>query len=121
MKDMIKYILCVVYILFSVSGLTLIKISSNQVSSQTYTIPILGIAISWWTLAGIFCYGTSFCIYLGVVSKFDLGLIIPLLGGIVNILILLVSFFILKEKLTINMIVGALIITVGIVVMNIKK
>ncbi len=116
-----RYLLCVVYIFFSVSGLTLIKIGSNQPASMGICIPIIDLVISKQTILGIICYGISFCLYLGVVSKFDLGLIIPILGGIVNILIVIISFSILKERITMNMVLGALIISIGIIIMNIGR
>ncbi len=118
---MLRFVLCALYVVFSVSGLTLVKLGSIQASGQEFVIPFLDMSITKMTLAGILCYGISFCLYMGVVSKFDLGIIIPILGGIVNILILLVSCFILKEKLTPNMIAGALIIIAGIIVMNLNQ
>ncbi len=113
----LKYILCAIYIFFSVSGLTLIKMGSNM-TGEGIVLPFINISLSICTIFGIMCYGISFCLYLGVVSSFDLGFIIPIVGGVVNICILLVSFFLLKEKLTVNMIVGAVIVIVGIVIMN---
>lgn len=118
---MIKIILCVLYVCFSVSGLTLVKLGSTQIGGQVFVVPILDLPLSGMTFLGIACYGISFCLYLGVISKFDLGIAIPILGGIINVLILLISWFILKEKLTPNAIIGALIITVGVIIMNIKK
>lgn len=116
-----KYLLCAVYVLFSVSGLTLIKLGSTEAAGSSFLIPFIHMRITLLSLAGIFCYGISFCLYMGVVSKFDLGIIIPILGGIVNILILAVSWWILKENLTFNSVLGAIIIIVGIVVMNINR
>ncbi|MDE6743538.1 MAG: hypothetical protein K2J95_06645 [Lachnospiraceae bacterium] len=116
---MIKYILFVIYLLFSVSGLTLFKVGSMQESELT--IPVVNVVLSKWTLLGILCYGLSFLIYLYVISKFDLGVIIPIIGGVVNILILLVSYFILKESLSACSIIGAVIISIGIVIMNLGK
>lgn len=114
----IKVILCGIYVMFSVSGLVLIKMGSNTISEKGITIPIIGINLTALTIFGIMCYGISFCLYLGVVSNFDIGFIIPLLGGIVNVLILLASIFILREGLGLKSIIGALIIVVGIMVMN---
>lgn len=118
--SMIKYILCILYVVFSVSGLTLVKVGSEQ-SNGNLVIPIIEMSVSKLTLVGLIFYSMSFCLYMGVISKFDLGIIIPILGGIINIAILGVSYFILKEHLTLNMIIGAIVITVGIVIMNIKK
>lgn len=116
---MIKYILCVVYLFFSVSGLTLFKVGSMQEGGLT--IPLVNVVLSKWSLIGMVCYGFSFLIYLCVISKFDLGVIIPIIGGVINILILAVSYFILKENLSTWSIVGAIIISIGIVIMNIGK
>lgn len=120
-NNMIKYLLCVLYVIFSVSGLTLVKMGSNQNISGNFMLPVIGMYISKMTLTGLIFYGMSFCLYMGVISKFDLGIIIPILGGIVNIAILGVSYFVLKEHLSLNMVIGAMIITIGIVIMNIKR
>lgn len=116
---MVKYILCAIYVCFSVSGLTLIKLGSMQPKDRGWIVPIIGIIINKWSFLGILCYGISFCLYLGVVSKFNLGVIIPILGGIVNILIIIIACVFLKESLTLNMVIGAVIISIGIVIMNI--
>ena len=57
---------------------------------------------------------------MGVITKFDLGVIIPIVGGIINILIMISAIVVLKEKLTLNAIIGAVIIVFGIIIMNIK-
>ncbi len=117
-KEMAKYILCAIYVLFSVSGLLIIKIASTAESTKSFVVPLLNFKVSWLSILGIICYGISFCLYLGVVSNFNIGFIIPLLGGVVNVLILLASTFILREGLGLKSIIGALIIVVGIMVMN---
>ena len=57
---------------------------------------------------------------MGVITNFDLGVIIPIVGGIINILIMISAIVVLKEKLTLNAIIGAVIIVFGIIIMNIK-
>lgn len=112
-----KYILCLVYVFFSVAGLTCIKIGSAE--NAGICIPLLEITINKLSLIGIMSYGISFILYLGVISKFDLGVIIPIIGGIINIAVLGVSIFILKESLSSNMIIGAITVIIGIIIMNI--
>ena len=114
----IRYSLCVLYVLLSVSGLTLIKLASLHNSNTYFVVPILNVKLSWISLIGLFCYGLSFCVYLGVVNNFQLGFIIPLLGGIVNILIVIMSILLLKENLSVNAIIGGIVIIVGIFIMN---
>ena len=94
---MLKYILCAVYVCFSVAGLTLIKIGGSQPASEGIMIPIVDMLITKYSILGIMCYGISFCLYICVVNKFDLGIIIPILGGIVNILIILID---IMEKIS---------------------
>lgn len=113
------YILCAAYVIFSVSGLTLFKIGSS-ITEGGFCVPVLNFMLNGYSFAGICCYGISFLLYLGVVSKFNLGFIIPIVGGIVNIAILLISIFLLKETISINMILGAFIVVLGIAIMNWK-
>lgn len=117
---MLKYILCGIYVFFSVSGLTLIKIGSNKTLGYSFEIPVISTSVSIWSFVGIICYAISFLLYLIVISKFNLGFIIPILGGVINIMILIVAYFILKEALTFHMLLGAVIIVIGIVIMNIS-
>ena len=116
---MIKIILCVLYVFFSVTGLVLFKYASNH-ANNSVMVPVLGIVLSKYSLIGLICYGISFVLYISVISKFDLGYIIPIIGGVNNILIILASVILLNEVLTLNVIIGAVIVTVGIVVMNLK-
>ena len=120
METVSKYILCVIYVIFSVSGLTFIKIGSRQ-ETYNHIVPLFDISVSIWSLVGIICYGISFFLYLALISKFDLGIIIPLLGGIINIFILVIAYTILKERITLNMVIGAIIIITGIFVMNVHN
>lgn len=120
-KTMLKYVFCVIYIIFSVSGLTLVKMGSDPGMKNSFVIPVIDMNVSMITLIGMFCYGISFCLYMGIISKFDIGIIVPIMNGIVNIMIILMAYFVLKEKLTVNMVVGALVIVAGIFIMNVKK
>lgn len=116
----VKYILCLVYVFFAVLGLSLIKYAGNHCENGNFIVPMIGIPVSFYSFAGIVCYSVSFFLYLGVISKFDLGVIIPILTGVMNILVLLVSVIIFKEKLSYNAIAGAAFIIAGIIIMNLK-
>lgn len=115
-----KYILCLFYILFSVSGLIFMKSGSSNTDLVGVQIPIVNMMINKVSLFGYFCYGISFILYSFVISKFDLGVVIPILGGIINIIILLAAVFIFHESLTKYSLIGASVIILGIVIMNIK-
>ncbi len=114
-----RYFLCIIYIIFSVSGLIIIKMGNDAQINKFLTIPLINLNLSWLSVIGIICYGISFCLYLGIIANYKIGIIIPILGGIVNIAILAASTLLFKEQLGIKSIIGALIIIVGIVIMNI--
>lgn len=118
LKENSKILICILYVLFSVSGLVVIKIGNSIELSRGFTIPFINLHLSLISVLGILFYGISFCLYMGVVANFDIGFIIPLLGGIINILILVASIFILKEGLSMRAVIGALIVVFGIAVMN---
>lgn len=117
---MAKYIICISYIFFSISGLTLMKLASVRTAGKSLAVPVIGITVSALSLCGMACYAISFFLYLGVISSFRLSIVIPVLGGVVNIIILIVSYVILKEEMTVHTAVGAVIVIVGIVIMNLK-
>ncbi len=101
-------------------GINAYQVGGSQEINSHLEIPIVNIAVSIWSFVGIICYAISFLLYLIVISKFNLGFIIPILGGVINIMILIVAYFILKEALTFHMLLGAVIIVIGIVIMNIS-
>jgi multidrug transporter EmrE-like cation transporter len=70
---------------------------------------------------GIALYGTSFLLYTFLISKYDLGYIIPLTTAFVYVLIFFASFFIFKELFTVFKITGIFLILMGIVLLNLKK
>ena len=55
------------------------------------------------------------------VIMFDLSYIYPIVTGIVQILSLIASKVVFKENMTLQSIIGACIIIIGIVVMNLPK
>ena len=120
-EEIMKYVFCVIYICFSITGLVLMMLGSQQAQTKSLTIPVIGIAVSALSLCGMVCYGISFCLYLGIISRFSLSMVIPILGGIVNILVLIVSYTVLKEEMAMNTVIGAILVIFGIVIMNLNK
>lgn len=73
------------------------------------------------TVVGVALYGLSFIIYLYLLSKYDLGYIIPLTTALVYIVIFTASYFIFKEVFTPLKILGIVMILTGLVFLNLKK
>ena len=72
------------------------------------------------SLVGYMCYGISFLLYTVIISKFELGYISPILSGVVQIVTLIVAFFVFKEQFSLNAGIGAAMIIAGVIIMNWK-
>ena len=115
-----QYILCVVYLIFSLSGMTFMKLGSMAENMKAILVPVVNLRITTLSLVGYLCYGISFLMYTVIITKFDLGYISPILTGISNIGVLVIAFFVFKEHFTVASAIGAVLIIAGVMIMNIK-
>jgi drug/metabolite transporter (DMT)-like permease len=74
-----------------------------------------------YLILGVFLYGTSFILYTYLLSKYDLGYIIPLTTALVYSVIFIASFIIFKESFTLIKVLGITLILVGLALLNLKK
>ena len=74
-----------------------------------------------YTLLGLFFYGVSFITYVYLISKHDLGYIIPLAAAFVYILIFIGSAVVFKEIFTLTKVIGICLILGGLIFLNLKK
>ena len=119
-RKIMQYVLIGVYLCLTVAGLVFMKLGGNpgslEVKDGTVT---LGMSII--SGIGLVCYLCSFFFFLRVVIMFDLSYIYPIVTGIVQILTLVASALVFKEHMTAQSVIGAIIIIVGIIIMNFKK
>ena len=66
---------------------------------------------------GILVMTISFCLNLGLLQHFDLSYLYPFQGSSI-IIITLLAAIILKERLTLRLIAGTLLITAGVVLVS---
>jgi len=69
---------------------------------------------------GFVCYIGSFLLFTRIVVIFDLSYIFPLCTGIVQVVTLIASYYVFKEKISVYGLIGASLIIIGVIVMNIK-
>jgi uncharacterized membrane protein len=69
--------------------------------------------------AGMFSMTISFLLNLGLLQRFDLSYLYPF-QGLSVIIITLMAAVILKEKLTMQLTIGALLITAGVVLVSLS-
>lgn len=113
-----QVILCGIYLIFSILGLTFMKLGS--ITTNKAFIQILSLKFTLQSIIGYACYAISFLIYTVVITKFDLSYIIPVLGGIVNILVLIIGILLFHEKVTMLSIIGSIFVILGVLLMNWK-
>lgn len=115
-----QFIIIGIYLLLTMSGLILMKLGGNT-GSFSMVEGNINFGISPVSLLGFICYIGSFFLYTRMVVMFDLSYITPLCTGIVQILTLIASKVIFKENITVQGIVGASIIIIGLLIMNWKR
>lgn len=116
-KNIMKIILIMVYLVMTVAGLVLMKYGKNPGSIKIASGEI-AFSCNFISGIGLICYLISFILFTRIVVMFDLSYIYPIVTGIVQILSLIASKVVFNEKMTIKSIIGATVIIVGIIIMN---
>lgn len=118
---MINYILIAVYLIFSLAGVFLFKIGCQKEFLVSVSTGIFSLNISLISIIGLLCYVCSFLMYMFLISKFDMTYIVPVTTGITYILTFILAVLIFKEAITVNKVIGSVLILMGVLVINMKK
>lgn len=78
------------------------------------------VSMSTVSALGFVCYICSFLLFTRLVVMFDLSWIYPVTAGIVQVITLVASYFVFKEKISVFGVIGAILVIIGIIFMNIK-
>lgn len=116
---MMKYLLTIVYIIFTTSGLALMKLGGDSFKVSMSGGPMF--KMGWLTFFGFVCYLISFLLWQRLLVKYDLSYIVPIATGIVQVIVLLMGYLIFKEKVSVFGVVGAVFVIIGIVLMAFGK
>ena len=119
MKGM-KLVLIGIYLFMTVAGLVLMKYGKNPGSIKIADGNI-SFGVSFISGIGLVCYVISFVLFTRIVIMFDLSYIYPITTGIVQLLSLVASKIVFKEDITVQALIGASLVIVGIIVMNMPK
>ena len=114
-------ILIGLYIVLTSSALIALKLGAKFGAPISFVNHKMIFNINPYVAGGIFLYGTSFLFYTYLLSRYDLGYIIPLTTAFVYVLIFFASFVIFKESFTLTKIVGIALVLCGIIFLNIKN
>ena len=117
---MIKYALIGIYLILTVSGVTLMKLGGNS-GEIAIKEGLFNFNISLISALGFICYICSFLIFTKLVLMFDLSFIMPISAGLTQIITLVISYLVFKEDMPIQAIIGACLVITGIIAMNWKR
>lgn len=118
-RNVMKFVFVGIYIIINILGLVLMKLGGNP-GSVSMAEGNINIGISTISLIGLICYVCSFLLFTRIVIMFDLSYIMPISTAIIQILTLIASKIVFKENFTTQGIIGASIIIIGVLIMNIK-
>lgn len=114
-------ILIAAYVLATSLGLIFIKLGSANGAPFSIIENSLKFNLNLPVISGMFLYGISFVLYIYLISKFDLGFIIPLTTALVYSLIFLASFIIFHETFTLIKIAAISLIIFGVILLNLNR
>ena len=119
--DRMKIFLVALYLILTVSGLILYKYGANKDFTFSIAKGNLNLKLNIISIIGLLCYMCSFLLYMLILPKFNISFIMPLTSAVTYISTFILSIMILKETVTANGIIGAIVILVGIVIMNMRS
>lgn len=116
---MIKYFLTGIYVILTTGGLVCLKLGGNSLLLSFREG--FNFKIGYITFLGFILYIGSFLMWQKLLTTYDLSYIVPITTGIVQIVVLLASYFIFKENITIVNLIGIFVVIIGIVLISIKR
>ena len=119
-NNKMKYLLVTIYLILTVSGLILYKYGANKNFEISFANNVFNMKLNILSILGLVCYLFSFLIYMLILPKFNLTYIMPVTSAISYISIFALSVMVLKEAITAHGVIGAVIIVIGIIIMNLK-
>lgn len=109
------------YVLATSLGLIFLKLGTEDSLPVRFINNKIQFNLNFYAVTGIFLYVLSFVLYIYLISKNDLGYIIPLTTALVYVVIFVSSFFIFHEVFTATKIVGISLILGGLIFLNIQR
>ena len=111
----------IIYVCLSATGLTLIKLGLGKDSTLLLNKGGFSLNLSWILVLGACLYVVSFLTSMVVMKGMNLSVFYPLSAGLIYIAVCILSFLLLKEKITTMQLIGMAVILAGIVIMNLRK
>jgi drug/metabolite transporter (DMT)-like permease len=117
-EDMTKYILIIIYLICTTGGITFMKLGGDSLKLSFKNGFLF--QMGGKTFIGFLLYLISFLLWQRLVVKFDLSKIVPITTGLVQIIVLIISIIVFKDKVSTTGITGIVFVILGIILMSLK-
>lgn len=107
--------------MFSVTGLLLLKIGATKSFSLSFKGGNIIFNFHGVLIAGLALYLMALVTSLIAMKTIDLSVFYPVSAGLGYVLVCLLSYFVLKEAILKEQMMGMILVFIGIVLMNIKR
>lgn len=111
----------ILYALFSAVGLTFLKLGAKQDFSVSFYRHSFMVQINYMIVLGLFFYIVSFLLSLFIMKKSELNLFYSVSVGLVYICVCFMSYFVLRESISVMQLVGMCLIFAGVIIMNLCR
>lgn len=110
-----------IYVAATSLGLIFVKLGTADGVPIKISDGRLQLMLNPQVVGGIMLYAISFMLYVYLISRNDLGYIVPLTTAMVYITVFTGSFFIFHETFTVAKIISITLILIGIICLNIQR
>lgn len=112
--------LLLISIAMGATGQLLLKAGANKLGRLELTLPgFISAITNYHILIGLVFFGISFFLWLVVLTKHNLSFLYPMVS-LNYVIIILASKVLFNEQLTVTKIIGAVIIIVGVIIINLN-
>ncbi len=119
------FLFLAVSILFASSAQLLVKKGALLLGKLEFSLEnifgvILHILKNFYIMSGLFCLGLSFLLWIFIVSKKQLNIVYPISSSLTIVLVVIFSWFLFSENLSLWQISGILLVILGIFLLSFK-
>ncbi len=114
-----KIILTAIYVILTTGGLFCMKLGGDSLSLSLKNE--ISFKIGFITALGFLLYICSFLLWQKLIATYDLNYIVPIATGIVQVVVLIGSYFFFKEPMSWINILGIILVIVGIILISLKR
>ena len=110
-----KYVLTAIYILLTTGGLYCFKLGGDSLSLSLKGE--ISFKVGFVTFLGLLLYIGSFLLWQKLLATYD---IVPITTGIVQVIVLIMGYFIFKESVSALNFMGIILVIIGVILISIK-